>query len=114
MTYTTRNWIVRELPIGSVRGYPIAEASIPDSHIVAMVSPLAESLESKGITDVFYTDLEQEIAGLDAVYGSSGLDQATESFVLPDGTVIEKGALVFTVTRMNIEAGTMTTLFEKL
>ena len=114
MTYTTRNWIVRELPIGAAAEYPTIKASIPDSHIVAMDSSAAVSLENLHVTDVFYTDLEQEIAGLDAVYGSSGLDQATESFVLPDGTVIEKGALVFTVTRMDIEAGTMTTLFEKL
>jgi len=114
MTYNPRNWIVRELPIGAVAEYPTVKASIPDSRIVAMESSAAASLEAMGVTDVFYTDLEQEIAGLDESYGSSGLKQATEDFELPDGTVIKEGALVFTVTRMDMEAMTMTTLFEEL
>jgi len=79
-----------------------------------MESSAAASLEEMGITDVFYTDLEQEIAGLDESYGSFGLKEAAEDFELPDGTVIKEGALVFTVTRMDMEAMTMTTLFEKL
>lgn len=114
MTYTPRSWIVRELPLGAVKRYPLLESLIPFSQVVAMVSPAAEALERRGVTDVFYTDLEQEVAGLDAVYGSSGLDRAAEDFELPDGTLIRKDALVFTVTRMDMEAMTMTTLFEEL
>lgn len=114
MTYTTRNWIVQELPFGAAKELPLLTASIPSSNIVAMVSPAAEGLEQNGVENVFYTDIEQEAAGLDGIYGSSGLNQAAERFELPDGTVIEEGALVFTVTRLDMAAGTMTTLFERL
>jgi hypothetical protein len=113
-SYTARNWIVRDLPFGTLDGYPLVEADIPNAHIVTMVSPAADALDSHGVTNVFYTDLEQEVAGLDTNYGSTGLKAAAEDFVLPDGTEIKVGALVFTVTRMDMEAGTMTTLFEKL
>jgi hypothetical protein len=111
-SYTVRNWLVLDLPVGAVHDLPIGPASIPARNVINLESPAAASLEAAGVENVFYVDLEQETAGLDEVYGSSGLEEALEDFTLPNGVEITKGSLVLTITRVDMVAGTMTTLFE--
>jgi len=105
-TLTSRTSLSAELPLRS--------SSIPASKVVHYLSPAGQIFDSNGDTDVFYGDLEQEAAGLEESYGYGELQEAAEDFILPDGTEIKAGALVLTVTRMDMAAGTMTTLFEKI
>lgn len=112
--YTPRNWIVRELPYDEYKALPTVEGPFVLDRIVGMVSGQAERLEEKGITEVFYYDLEQDVAGIDKVYGAMGVEAASGDFELSDGTQIKGGALVFSLTRMDFEAGTVTVLFETI
>jgi len=115
--YTARNWHVASVPLRAKDNYPLTSSGIPDSHICAMMSPMADSLDSQGKTNVFYVDVEQEEAGLDATYGSSRLYKAAEDFKLDDGFVVKTGALVFPVTKMDMSDManvTTTILFEKI
>jgi len=114
MTYNPRNWIVRELDFKEVDGLPTVEAPISEDRVVSMLSAHAERFERDGVTDVFYYDLEQEVAGLDKIYGTSGIKSAAEDFELSDGTSIKAGALIFPVTRIDFEARTVAVLFEEL
>lgn len=112
--YTTRNWTVKELPFDAVEALPTEASPFSNDHIFGLESHYAERAEEQGITDVFYYDLEQEIAGLDKTYGLESLKVASENFTLEDGTEIKEGALIFSIYRMDLEAKTLTTLFEVL
>lgn len=115
--YTARNWHVASVPLRAKDNYPLTSSGIPDSNICAMMSPMADTLDRYGKTNVFYVDVEQEEAGLDAMYGSSGLYKAAEDFTLDDGFVVKAGALVFPVTKMDMSDPanvTHTILFEKI
>jgi len=112
--YTTRNWATKELPFEAVKTMPTKDAPFLNDHICGMESHYAVKAEEQGVTAVFYYDLEQEIAGLDKTYGIESLKAAAEDFTLEDGTKIKEGALIFSVYRMNLEAKTLTVLFEVL
>lgn len=115
--YTARNWHVASVPLKAQDTYPLAVSSIPDAHICAMMSSTADMLDHQGKTNVFYVDVEQEEAGLDAVYGSKGLYEAAADFDLADGFTVKAGALVFPVTQMDMSDMTNVTrtiLFEKI
>jgi len=112
--YTTRNWAVKTLPFNAPESFPTKDAPFTNNHICGMESHYAVKAEEEGITDVFYYDLEQEVAGLDKTYGLESLKAAAENFTLEDGTEIKENALIFTVFSMDLEAKTITVLFEVL
>lgn len=112
--YTTRDWKSYDLPLGTFKGdrYPVAPSSLNRGGIMGTDSPMAARREESG-RPVFYFDLEQLEAGMDATYGMGELLEAQEDFHLEEGILVLKGALIAPLTKVNIETGTGIYLIER-
>ena len=109
-----RKWKLVEIHSNAMSSVPLVERPTIDwDLVVGMDSQAATDYERQGV-EPFYSDYQQQEAGLDKNYGVLKLSNLAEDFTFPDGTLGKAGALYMELTKVDLETFMFTVMVEDI